>query len=98
MIVGFMFLPSKELSTIITLTFPIGLPLPDIPIFLFSSPCWIRIIVKRMGEEDKGRERTIRYVAYELERFHPNLAYELERFYPNFAYELGSAELISGHR
>lgn len=41
-----------------------------------------------MGEEDKGRERTIRYVAYELERFHLNLAYELERFYPNLAYEL----------
>lgn len=35
MIVGFMFLPSKELSTIITLTFPIGLPMPGSPIFLF---------------------------------------------------------------
>ena len=41
-----------------------------------------------MGEEDRGRERTIRYVAYELERFHPKFAYELERFHPNLAYEL----------
>ena len=41
-----------------------------------------------MGEEDRGRERTIRYVAYELERFYSNLAYELERFHPNLAYEL----------
>lgn len=37
MIVGFMFLPSKELSTIITLTFPIGLPVPGSPIFLFLT-------------------------------------------------------------
>ena len=37
MIVGFMFLPSKELSTIITLTFPIGLPMPGSPIFLFLT-------------------------------------------------------------
>jgi len=28
-------LPPKKLSTIITLTFPIGLPLPGCPIFLF---------------------------------------------------------------
>ena len=37
MIVGFMFLPSKELSAIITLTFPIGLPMPGSPIFLFLT-------------------------------------------------------------
>lgn len=37
MIVGFMFLPSKELSTIITLTFPIGLPMQGSPIFLFLT-------------------------------------------------------------
>ena len=47
-----------------------------------------------MGEDERGWERMkeegreLRYVAYELERFYPNLAYELERFYPNFAYEL----------
>ena len=28
-------LPSKELTTFITLTFPIGLPFPGCPIFLF---------------------------------------------------------------
>ena len=30
-------LPPKELSTIITLTFPIGLPMPGSPIFLFLA-------------------------------------------------------------
>ena len=41
-----------------------------------------------MGEEDREEGRGLRYVAYELERFHSNLAYELERFHPNPAYEL----------
>ena len=47
-----------------------------------------------MGEEDKGRERTIRYVAYELERFHPNLAYELERYH----YSCTSQQALPSHQ
>ena len=40
-----------------------------------------------MKEDERGWERRIeegrelRYVAYELERFHPNPAYELERYH-----------------